>query len=463
MDTAEHWAMRRRQLEAQQHDLLAALPALGPDEIRWTVRFLVDALTQARRASLLAGYHEDLSPERARGFLGELIREVTRLGLLDLEAVRDATPDRLGSLTDTDLQSMSVLEKWSLFAQEPAGLNAERLARELARLALCLTPDLLDDPALPRAAVEFAAYFRVQETLGALPEAELSRLAALAVGELAALSRLSAEETATRLRGLSDAIGRAAGLTGPVQEQLGAPMARLPRAFFPPGPEPEDADGAIDAALQDLEHRSPTELRQMLRSLADRLSLRELQGLLGQARTAYPSLDSVPAQLLRRLLAAVIVRTSGRSPGDVLGRYRAGRLLARPAVDPEVWALLSLEERARLVHEDTAALDAAQAARHLARYLCSPDYRTLEDGAAQEALTSSTPYQESVEALLRLRTPDGAPALPALAQQVSRLALDMDQAPRAAREEALGRIRRQIAEALGRHPGASPPAGRNPG
>jgi hypothetical protein len=457
MDTAEHWAMRRRQLEGQQHDLLAALPALGPDEIRWTVRFLADGLTQQRRASLLAGYHEDLSPERARSYLGDLIREVTRLRLLDLEAVRDATPDSLGSLTDTDLQSMSALEKWSLIAQEPGGLNAERLARELARLTLCLTPDLLADPTLPRAAVEFPAYFRVQEALRTLPEADLSRLAALAAGEIAALSRLRTQESATRLRGLSHAIGRAAGLTGPLQEQLGAPMARLPRAFFPPGPEPDDAAGAIDAAVQDLEHRSPTELRQLLRSLADRLSLGELQELLGPARTAYPSLESIPAELLRRLVATVVVRTSGRSPGDVLGRYRAGRLLARPAVSPEVWALLSLEDRARLVHEDTAALDAAQAARHLARYLCSPDYRTLEDGAAQDALTISTPYQESVEALLRLGTPDGAPALPALAQEVSRRALGMEQAPRGAREEALAEIRRLLFESLGHHPRDSQP------
>lgn len=463
MDTAQQWVMRRRQLEARQHDLLAALPTLGPDEIRWTVRFLADGLTRERRATLLAGYHEELAPEGARGFLGDLIPEVTRLGLLDLEAVREAIPESLGSLTDTDLQGMSALEKWALIAEEPAGLDAERLARELARLALCLTPDLLADPTLPRAAVEFPVYFRVQEALRALPEAELSRLAARAAGELAAIARLGAEEAATRLGGLCNAIGRAAGLTGPLQEQVGTSMARLPRAFFPPGPEPEDAAGAVDAAIQELEDRSPAELRQVLRSLADRLSLRELQELLGPARTAYPSLESIPAEPLRRLVAAVVVRTASRSPGDVLGRYRAGRLLARPAVHPEVWALLSLEERARLLDEDTAALDAAQAARHLARVLCSPDYRTLDDGAAQDALTTSAPYQERVEALLRLRAPDGAPALPALAQRVSRLALGMEQAPRAEREEALGRIRRQIAEALGESRGTSPPAGRNPG
>lgn len=456
MDTAQHWAMRRRQLEARQHELLATLPAMGPDEIRWTVRFLADGLTRERRWSLLAGYHEDLGPERARSVLEDLIREVTRLGLLDLEAVREATPDSLGSLTDTDLQGMSALEKWGLIAAEPARMDAERLARELARLALCFTPDLLADPTLPRAAVEFPVYFRVQEALCALPEAELSRLAAWVAGEMAAIARLGVEEAATRLGGLCNAIGSAAGLTGPLQEQVGASMARLPRAFFPPGPEPEDAAGAIDAATQALEDRSPAELRQVLRSLADRLSLRELQELLGPARTAYPSLESIPAEPLRRLVAAVVVRTSGRIPGDVLGRYRAGRLLARPAVHPEVWALLSLEERARLVDEDTAALDAAQAARHLARLLCSPDYRTLEDGDAQDALTASAPYQERVEALLQLRTPDGAPALPPLAQQVSRLALSMEQAPRAEREEALGRIRQQIAEALGRPEGTSP-------
>src|SRR3989304_2849666 len=104
--------MRIRQQEEREHDLLEGLDGMGLDELRWTVRDRADALRGERWQPVRAGYHEHLAVDRPRAFLERLARECTQLAILDLEAKRGAAPDRLQGLTDTDLQSMSLMEKW---------------------------------------------------------------------------------------------------------------------------------------------------------------------------------------------------------------------------------------------------------------------------------------------------------------------------------------------------------------
>lgn len=440
--------MRFRQLEDREHQFLQGLEDMDPDEMRWLVRFLMDALTEERRRTLLAGYHEHLPAERMRQFLERFIPECFQLATLDLQARRDADGESLHSLTDTDLQGMSALEKWQLIAKEPRVLDPERTARELARLALCFQSDLLDDAMLPRAVIEFPLYFRLQEALREVSATEIHRLADHAAASIPALDHLPPAE-AGELAALRQEIAQAAGFTAPLQELLGASMDRLPREFFPPGgPEEVSPDQLAEAARQ-LESHSPEELRLNLQILTDQLSLRESQELLGPTRSQYASLGQMPAEALRRLVATLALHLAGRDLCDFIQRYRTGKFLAIPPVTSEVWNLLPQEGRLGLLRRDNAAMDLAQIARHLARILLSHEYQALDDDKSQMAIVLSPLYQRLVQRLTRLDDQNGAPRLLALNQTVTEQILAIEQSPREGRGERLDRIRRSIGAALG--------------
>lgn len=449
MEADQHWETRLRQLEDREHQFLQGLEDMDPDEMRWLVRFLMDALTEERRRTLLAGYHEHLPAERMRQFLERFIPECFQLATLDLQARREANGEGLHSLTDTDLQGMSALEKWQLIAKEPRVLDPDRTARELARLALCFQSDLLDDAMLPRAVIEFPLYFRLQEALRQFPAAEIHRLADHAAASVPALDRLPPAEAGERLAGLRHEIAKAAGFTTPLQELLGASMDRLPREFFPPGgPEEASPDQLAEAARQ-LEGHSPEELRLNLQVLADQLSLREAQVLLGPHQSEYPTLGQMPSEVLRRLVATLVVHLAGRGLCDFIQRYRTGKFLAIPPVTSEVWNLLPREGRLGLLRQDNAAMDLVQIARHLARILLSHTYQALDDDKSQMAIVLSPLYQRLVQRLTRLDDQDGAPRLLALNQAVTQQVLVMEQSPREGRGEGLDRVRRSIGGALG--------------
>lgn len=449
MDADEHWQMRLRQLEDREHQFMQGLEDMDPDEMRWLVRFLTDALTEERRRSLLAGYHEHLPAERMRQFLERFIPECIQLATLDLQAKRGADGESVHWLTDTDLQSMSAMEKWRMIAKEPRPLDPERAARELARLALCFQSDLLNDAMLSRAVIEFPLYFRLQEALRLLPATEITHLSDLAAFSVPAMDRLPPAEASERLASLRLEIAKAAGFTAPLQELLGASMDRLPREFFPPGGREEVSPDQLAEAMRDLEDHSPEELRLNLQILTDQLSLRESQEMLGPTRSQYPSLGQMPAEALRRLVATLAAHLGERSLCDFIQRYRTGKFLAVPPVTSEVWNLLPQEERLGLLERDNAVMDIAQVARHLAKILLSHEYQTLDDPKAQMAIALSPLYQHVVHHLTRLGDEDGAPKLLALNQNVTEQVLAMEQSPREGRGEQLEQIRRTIGKALG--------------
>jgi hypothetical protein len=445
----QHWQMRLRQLEDREQQFLQGLDDMGPDEMRWLVRFLADALTKERWQTLLAGYHESLPSERMRPFMERLIPECTQLAILDLHAKREADPESLHSLTDTDLQAMSVTEKWQMVAREPRALDPRRTARELARLALCLQADLLHDAMLPRAVIEFPVYFQLQEALKHLPADEISRLSDAAAAGVSAMDRLPAAEAADRLAALRQEIARAAGFTAPVQEFLGASMDRLPRELFPPATHEEPSSDQLADTERQLEALSPEELRLNLQILADQMSLQEFQELLGPHRSRYPSLGQMPAEALRRLVATLATSLGERALCDFIQRYRTGKFLATPPLNSEVWSLLPQEERLRLLERDNAAMDIAQVARHLAKILMSHEYQVLDDNLAQMAIVTSPAYQDAVQRLTRLGDQDGVPTLLTLNRAVTRQVLAMEHAPREGRGEALAQIRSLIGRGLG--------------
>jgi hypothetical protein len=453
LDTNRHWQMRLGLLEDREQQLLQGLDAMGSDEMRWTVRLLADSLSEERWATALAGYHEHLPAEQMRAFLQEFIPLCTQLAVLDLHAKRDLEQEGLPSLTDTDLQGMSIREKWELIAKEPRGLDPERTARELARLALCFQLDLLLDALLPRAVIEFPIYFRLQEALKRLHDAEIYHLSVSAATVIPALDTLPLAEAGARLAALRQEIARAAGFLEPLEGLLGASMDLLPQNFFPPGVRTEIIQSRLTEALGQLEGSSLEELRLNLQILADQLNLGESQKLLGPYHSEYPSLGRMPVEVLRRLVATLAVHLDGRTPCDFILRYRTGRFLALAPLTAEVWNLLPQAERLTLLERDNAAMDLPQTARHLARFLLSSEYRTLDDAVAQKAIGISPHYQDIVHRLIRLGDRDGEPGILSLNRAVTRLALDMEQSPREGRGERLDEIQRHIGTALGLSPG----------
>lgn len=451
MEADRHWNARLRLLEEREHQLMEALDVMGLDEIRWTVRFLADALTGERWRTLLTGYHELLPVERTRTFLQGFIPQCTQLAILDLEAKRETEAESLQSLTDSDLQSMSAMEKWQMIAREPRTLDPYRTARELARLALCLQPDLLRDAMLSRAVIEFPFYFQLQESLQRLPPSDIYRLADAAATGVPALERLPTSEAAERLAGLRREIAQAAGFAEPAQSVLGASMDRLPKEFFAASTQEEIPEDSLPGEAERLEGLSVEDLRLNLQILVDQMTLRESQELLGPSRLQYASLGQMPAEPLRRLLAALVAHLADRSLCDFIQRYRTGRFLAIPSITAEVWNLLPQDERLQLLEQDNTAMDVAQMARHLAKILMSGEYQALDDTKAQMAIVLSPPYQSLVERLTRLGAGngEGEPRIVALNRTVTGLVLDMEQSPREGRGERLDRIRRLIGAALG--------------
>jgi hypothetical protein len=453
LDTDRHWQMRLRLLEEREQQLLQGLDAMGLDEMRWTVRLLADSLTEERWLTALAGYHEYLPADQMRAFLQEFIPVCTQLAVLDLHAKRDLEPESLPSLTDADLQGMSIREKWELIVKDPQVLDRERTARELARLALCFQLDLLLDALLPRAVIEFPVYFRLQEALKRLPDSEIYHLSVRAATVVPALDNMPPAEAETRLAALRQEIARAAGFLDPLEGLLGGSMELLPQQFFPPGVRSEMLQNRLTEALGQLEGSSPEELRLNLQILADQLSLDESQMLLGPYHSEYPSLGRMPVEVLRRLVATLAIHLEGRTPCDFIHRYRTGRLLALAPLTAEVWTLLPQAERLALLERDNAAMDLPQIARHLARFLLSREYQALDDAEAQKAIGISPHYQDTVHRLIALGDRDGEPGILSLNRAVTRLALDMEQSPREGRAEKLDEIRRHIGTALGLSPG----------
>jgi len=226
-------------------------------------------------------------------------------------------------------------------------------------------------------------------------------------------------------------------------------MDRLPRECFPPATHEEPPADRLAETVRKLEGLSPEELRLNLQLLADQLSLRESQELLGPIRSEYPSLGQMPAEALRGLVATLAVHLGDRSLCDFIQRYRTGKFLATPSLTSEVWNLLPQAERLCLLTRDNAAMDVAQVARHLARLLLSREYQLLDDDMTQMTFATSPRYQDLVQRLVRLADRDGAMGLLDLNQTVTGQVLAMESSPREGRGEMLAQIRRTIARALG--------------
>lgn len=451
MDEDRIWQMKRHQIEDREKLLLQELDGMGHDEMRWTVRLLADCLSGEQRQELLAGYHEDLRADAMQDFLRRFIPRYAQVALLDLTAKAARGGTGLEGLTEEDLQNIPAIEKWELTQSAPRSLTPIQVCRELARLVMCLQYDLLFDPELGKAAIEFPLYFRLQEALGRLATPDLYDLADRIANQVNELRRQPHGVAAQRLVQVREEIVRASKIQGSLEELLGRPMERLPREYFQPS-EPGLAPGKPSperAMPKGLSALSRDELRLNLQVWSDLLSLAETEEVLGPYRARYPSIGQMPDDDLRRLVADIMPRVENRTPCDFIQRHRTGRLLATPGFHPQVWEMLPRMRRLELLEGDDAALDVAQATRHLAKIFLSHSYETLVDAEAQASLVAWPLYSALIHRLIQeLARPGDAAKLMDLHRAVTHMVLNMEEAPRPQRPQHLSKIRQTIGASL---------------
>lgn len=436
---------QRRYIAGRAEDLLARLPDMGDEELRYALRVLADCLLPEEQADLFAGYSEHLPLPQIQAFAERFIPRYTTRALADLEAKRFTAGDRLADLTDEELQSMSAAEKWSLLAADPSGLSLPRLRRELARLFMCGTYDLFHDTGAAEAALEFPVYHRLQEALTGLPPDAITALSASILREAEPLAADDPDRAEAALRMAQSAIGKAAGLPEPFEALFGGQMAKLPLEtpeHLPPYVPPELAEGIAGMPLP--------ALQSSLRVLCDLMSMEEIQRELGPLQERYASLSAIPREALAKALPPLAARLGDRRLTDFVERYRSGRLWARPGLSPQVWDLLPFGEKLGLLEADNDAMDVAQAARHLCKIFCCLRYELLADSGYHLELLRGQLYPSILDrCILEFARPPHEDRLRDLTRSVTRLMLEMEEGEEAQRPERLLRIRRQIGEALG--------------
>lgn len=429
----------RRYLLAREAELLAQLPSMGDEELRWTVRLFADCLDEASKALLLKGYSEYLPLDAMRAVVATFIPHYTRLALQDLDAKTSIAEEGLKRFTDEELQGMSSTEKWRLLAKDPEALTSSQVAGELARLLFCRTPDLSLDPSLPLAAIEYPAYFEVQEALAALPEETLQGLKGSVLDQLETFQQGSYEERQKALEALRWKIAEAVGLHT-LDALFEGRMERIPRKgqLLPEEPPP--------LFLEDL---SLEDLRMSLKVLADLISLEEFRDGLLPLKDRYPSFYDLPADELKVLIRRLAFRMGDRTILDYTARARFGRMLTGPCVSPEVWALLPEEEKLQRLLTDSDRMDLAQAARHISRIFLSPSPEALFDVGVQLRLLDDPRYRALQDRLiLQFASPSQGERLRALNRHVTELVWEMQGAAPEEREGRFHEIREAIAKAL---------------
>ncbi|MBI3990351.1 MAG: hypothetical protein HY347_12140 [candidate division NC10 bacterium] len=429
----------RRYLLAREAQLLAQLPSMGEEELRWTVRIFADGLDEASKALLLKGYSEYLPLEAMRAVVAAFIPQYTRLALQDLDAKSSMVGEGLRGFTDEELQGMSSAEKWGLLAKNPDALTSSQVARELARLLFCRTPDLFLDPSLPLATIEYPAYFEVQEALAVLPDDTLQELKRIALDQLETFQRGSYEERQKTLDALRGKITEAIGL--PTLDALSeGRMERIPRKgpILPEEPPP--------LFLEDM---SLEELRMSLKVLADFMSLEEFREGLLPLKDRYPSFYDLPEEELKSLLRRLAFTMGDRTILDYTARALFGRMVTGSSISPEVWALLPEEEKLQRLLADCDRMDLVQAARHISRTFLSPSSKALFDVGVQLRLLDDPRYRALQDRLiLQFASPSQGERLRELNRQVTALVWEMEGAAPEAREGRFQEIREAIAKAL---------------
>jgi hypothetical protein len=451
---------QRRFIRQRAEELLARVDRMDDEELRWTVRVFADCLSPEQRRENLGSYSEHWPVDQLRRFVPTFIRHYTDLALEELKVKESSQGSRLATLTEEELQSMSLAEKWRLLAKDPGGLRPDQLRRELARLFMCKSFDLFHDAGLSEAAVEFPAYHQVREALERQLDAIVDDLTQMVLLRARRLDEGAPEEVEAALVQIREAIGRALGILVPVDQLFAGQMVKLPlessdETAEVPSPGPE----ATPAGM------STEDLATAFLVLTDLMNLREWDEYLLPLRRRFRSIAEIPPEDLGALLPRLSGRMGDRRITDFAERYRSGRMMAERKVDPGVWEMLPFAERLTILERDNRTMDIIQAARHLAKIFFSFQYTMLFDAGFHVDLLRSPAYQELVNRLID-RFPSGSQReadrrpLEELTQTVTRMMLQLEAMAPEARPGALQEVRAVIATALGLPGDLTYPAGK---
>jgi len=440
---------QRRFIQQRAEQLLARVDRMDDEELRWTVRVFADCLSPEQRKENLGAYSEHWPVDQLRGFVPTFIQHYTNLALEELKTKVGGQGSRLAELTEEELQSMSLAEKWHLLAKDPGGLRPDQSRRELARLFMCKSFDLFHDSGLSEAAVEFPAYHRVREALERQPDPIVDDLMQMVLLRIQRLGKESPEEVEAALAEIREAIGRALGILVPVDRLFAGQMVKLP--LEPPDEIPEALPQDQRSSLAGM---SAEDLATTFLVLTDLMSLREWDEYLLPFRRRYRSVAEIPPEDLGAFLPRLSGWMGDRRITDFAERYRSGRMVAERKVDPSVWEMLPFPERLAILERDNRTMDIVQTVRHLAKILFSYRYDMLFDTGFHVDLLRSPRYQDLVNQLID-RSPSrpvqqakGRP-LEELTQTVTRMMLQLETHPPEGRPAGLQEIRAMIAAALG--------------
>jgi hypothetical protein len=451
---------QRRFIRQRAEELLARVDRMDDEELRWTVRVFADCLSPEQRRENLGAYSEHWPVDQLRRFVPTFLQHYTDLALEELKAKESSQGSRLAHLTEEELQSMSLAEKWHLLAKDPGGLRPDQLRRELARLFMCKSFDLFHDTGLSEAAVEFPAYHQVREALEGQPDAIVDDLTQMVLLRARRLDEGAPEEVEAALVEIREAISRALGILVPVDQLFAGQMVKLPLE-----PSDEMAEPASPGPEPTLAGMSTEDLATAFLVLTDLMSLREWDEYLLPLRRRYRSIAEIPPEDLGTLLPRLSGRMRDRRSTDFAERYRSGRMMAERKVDPGVWEMLPFAERLTILERDNRTMDIVQAARHLAKIFFSFQYDMLFDAGFHVDLLRSPAYQELVNRLID-RFPTGSEReadrrpLEELTLTVTRMMLQLEAMPPEARPGALQEVRAVIATALGLPGDLTYPAGK---
>ena len=411
---------QRQYIEQRADELLQRVRYMDDVDLRWTVRLFRDCLPPAEQQEMLRDYSEHLELHQMRQVVERFVESYSEYALGALETKRSTTGTSLGDLTDEELQSMSVAEKWDLLKADPSTLSPQQLRRELARLFVCLDFDLFHDAALGEAAVEFNVYLDLLERLNGLPDAAMEGLRDEVIGALAGFDHRDAEALETKLSAIRETIGRSAGLTPPFDHLLSERMERWPRT--PPAAGATVVNAEIKTAVEGM---NLSQRQSSLRVLLELMSLEEQRREMEALRAKYATLEEIPADALVSFLPQLSMRLGDRNICDFALRYRSGCLWAREKVSPEVWRSLPFQSKFMLLEADNEAMDLLQASRHLGRLLLTERYQLLFDPAHQVGLTFQPIYRRVIDhCMSELRD---STQLDGLNRQVTRMMLELEE------------------------------------
>ena len=437
-----------RLIQQRAEELLARVNQMDEEELRWTVRIFADCLSPAERAAHLGEYSEHWSLEQLRRFAPGFVQRYTELALEDLKSKAASPGTQLAKLTNEELQSMSLAEKWNLVAKNPGELRPDQARRELARLFMCKSFELFHDVGLSEAVVEFPAYHQVRDALEREGDELVENLLQRVLGGFARLSHGNPEEVGSALAEIREAIGEAVGIRVSADQLFVDQMVRLPqdRPDAPLKSAPRQASQAISGM-------SAEDLAVTFLVLTDLMSLKEWEEHLLPLQHTYGSLAAIPPGSLRCLLSRLVNRIGDRRITDSVERYRSGRLMVEPKIDGGAWKALSFSERLAILEKDNRGMDITQVARHIAKIVFSYHYDVLFDAGFHVDLLRVPSYQDLINRLIA-SCPDGShghiawPQFDELTRSVTRMMLELESLAPEARPVRFQEIRSLIAAAL---------------